>query len=435
LSDVKTRRGRTRLLAILAVAAVAMLCIRWLRKEDASQGDAAVAEHEPAAAMDLVQRGEYLARIGNCISCHTRHGGEAFAGGMSFGAPYASLGTLYSTNITPDRTTGIGGWKEQQFVRAMHEGRAPDHGRLFPAFPYNYFSRVTDDDAKAIFAYLRTVKPVRYTPPANSAAFTLRSGMALWNASFFKEGRFNPDTTQSAEWNRGAYLVNGLGHCGACHTPRNVFLAEKADAALSGSTYPESAASGKRQNWAAVNLTSASSGLGAWTVDDIKKYLKTGHSRRAGIFGPMNEVIANSLQYLTDDDAKAMAVYLKSLPPLNESPDNAIDSGHVQAGAPVYAEHCEKCHMSSGRGAFLKAPPVAGSAVAQARDPATLITVILHGAKVGAGGPAPFGAWEDMPSFADKLTDDQTAAVSNYVRGTWGNRGGMVTAQEVKNQR
>lgn len=390
--------------------------------------------HESRSATN-VQRGEYLARIGNCISCHTRRGGEAFAGGVPFVAPYAFLGTLYATNITPDPETGIGRWTEQQFVRALHEGRAPDGGRFFPAFPYTYFTRVTNEDAKAIYAYLRTIKPVRYTPPPNSAAFTQRWGMALWNPFFFENERFRPDAAQSAEWNRGAYLVNGLGHCGACHTPRNLLLAEKQDAALSGSSYPDLVSPGKRRTWFAVNLTSAANGLGAWAVDDIRKYLKTGHSRRAGVFGPMNDVVVNSLQFLTDGDAQAIAVYIKSLPALNESVAEAIDVERVQAGAADYAEHCEECHRTSGRGAFLKAPPVAGSAVVQGNDPATLINVVLYGAKVGAGAPAPFGAWEDMPSFADKLTNEQIAAVSNYVRGSWGNSGGVVTAREVEAQR
>lgn len=413
--------------------AAALLAIGTVRAADAPSPPPT--DKAAAPAPTLAQRGEYLARIGNCISCHTRHGGEPFAGGLIFTAPYTWFGALYSTNITPDRASGIGDWTEEQFVRALREGRSPRHGGLFPAFPYTAFTLVTDNDAKAIFAYLRTIKPVKYAPPDNSGAFNLRWGMAVWNALFFDARRFEPDSKQSAEWNRGAYLVNGLGHCGACHTPRNVFLAERGDAALSGGAYPEFLMPGKNRDWYAVNLTSAAGGLKAWSEDDIKKYLKTGHSRRAGIFGPMNEVVINSLQYLTDEDAKAMAVYLKSLPAQEDAAQEPIAATQLQAGAKVYADTCEECHRSSGRGAFLKAPPLVGSAVVQGKDPSTLINVILHGAAAGEGAPTPFGAWENMKSLGSKLTDEQVAAVSNYVRGSWGNRGGAVTAADVAKQR
>lgn len=431
--SIQSHRVRIALLLAAIVCGVfVVLCIGWFKGRGGSQREAV-----PGGPVDLaaVQRGEYLARIGNCFSCHTSREGEPFAGGVPFAAPYASLGTLYSTNITPDSVSGIGNWTEEQFVRALHRGEGPEGQRYFPAFPYTSFTQIAVDDAKAIYAYLRTIKPVRYKPPSNSFVFNRRWAMRVWNALFFEGVRFVADPSQTQQWNRGAYLVNGLGHCGACHTPRNIFLAEKKRAALSGSAYPEVIAPGQSRTWFAVNLTAAASGLGAWSVSDIKQYLKTGHSRRAGLFGPMNEVVINSLQYLTDEDAQAMAVYLKSLPALNESTTSPIDEQRMKSGAAVYEQHCEECHRSSGRGAFLKAPPVVGSAVVQGRHPSTLINVILYGAKAGVGAPEPFGAWEGMPGFADKLTDMQVAVLASYLRGHWGNRGSQVAAEEVARQR
>jgi len=390
----------------------------------------------PAPPVDpVLVRGEYLTKAGNCFSCHTRHGGEPFAGGLAFETPYTFLGKIHSTNITPDPETGIGTWTEEQFRRAMHEGVAPNGAKLFPAFPYTDFTLVSDEDVNAIYAYLKTIPPVKYTPPSNGIAFAMRWPMTFWNAMFFKEGRFQPDTTKSDEWNRGAYLVEGLGHCGACHTPRNIALAEREELALSGGTQRDLVAEGKVRTWAAVNLTQAKSGLAAWPVEQIARYLKTGHSTKAGIFGPMNEVIINSLQHLTVEDTKAMAVYLKSLPALNESPKQTLTDEQKTAAEALYKKHCDECHLASGRGAFMKAPPLAGSAIVQAMSPASLLNAILYGAKVGKGGPSPFGAWEDMPSFATKMTDEEIAAVANYVRSNWDNLGGPVKPADVAKQR
>lgn len=423
---------RTALWVLVAVGAGVVMYM-WRLQSSGPQTTGGSSGFEPVSAAD-VARGEYLARIGNCISCHTRPGGEPFAGGLAFSAPYSDVGTLYSTNITPDISTGIGSWTEAQFVRALREGEAPNHRPLFPAFPFTYFSRITLEDARALFAYLRGVKAVESVPPANTGIFTQRWGMRLWNALFFKKAEFEPDATRSADWNRGAYLVNVLGHCGACHTPRNFFLASKEDAALSGGTYLDAAGPHERRLWFAVNLTSAPEGLGAWSVQDLERYLKTGHSRRAGVFGPMNEVITNSLRYLDDADARAMAVYIKSLAP-SDSESRETAAAVTQEGAAVYAEHCEECHLESGRGAFLKAPPLVGSAVVQGRHPATLINVILYGAQVAPGGPNVPGAWEDMPALGDKLTDEEVAAVGNYVRNSWNNKAGALTSQDVAKQR
>ncbi len=385
----------------------------------------ALAQEDP-----ILARGQYLATAGNCISCHTRPGGIPFTGGLAFDTPF---GKLYSTNITPDDDTGIGKWTADDLRRALHEGIAPDGRNLFPAFPYTAFAKVTDEDVDAIYAYLRSLKAERYTPPSNSLAFSLRWPMKLWNKLFFKPAPFAEDTTQSAEWNRGAYLVEGLGHCSACHSPRNAEMAEITARAYAGGALLDKAGDGGPiRRWSAVNLTSAKEGLGSWPLEDLAKYLKTGFSSHAGSFGPMNEVIANSLKQLTREDTHAMAVYLKSLP-AQDSNSATVTPNQAKSGEAIYKERCSSCHQSSGRGGLFTAPPVAGSAVAQADDPAALINIILYGPETSRDIAT--GSWETMKPFKDVLSDQEVAAVSNYLRGSWGNRGRPVSASEVSKQR
>lgn len=399
----------------------------------AQTGDSSDAQ--PASAADagqgegILARGQYLADAANCYSCHTRAGGVPFSGGVAFETPF---GRIYSTNITPDGTTGIGSWKEDDLRRAMHEGIAADGSHLFPAFPYPSYTKVEDADVAAIYAYLRSLQPASYTPPKNGLLFSQRWALAIWNALFFKSGRFVPDTSQSTEWNRGAYLTAGLGHCGACHTPRNVFMAELSDKAYEGGVVMDRVAENKVRRWSAVNLTSAKHGLGSWSVDALAKYLHTGFSPRGGAFGPMNEVIVNSLVKLTAEDAKAMAVYLKSLPG-REYMGQSVSAEQAEAGAALYEKRCEECHTASGRGGIFSAPPLAGSAIVQAEDPSSLLNVILHGPATAEA--VSYGGWETMKSFGDVLEDAEVAAVSNYVRGSWGNVGRAVTADEVARQR
>jgi mono/diheme cytochrome c family protein len=374
-------------------------------------------------------RGGYLADAGNCVSCHTRPGAMPFTGGVRFETPF---GTLYSSNITPDPVTGIGAWTADDLRRAMHEGIAAGGYRLFPAFPYTSFTKVSDADIDAIYAYLRTLKAVRYTPPSSSFFFTQRSAMAPWNALFFIAGRFSPDTARSTEWNRGAYLVQGLGHCSACHTPRNLFMAETAGKAYAGGVLEDQVVRGKIRRWSAVNLTSAKNGIGAWSVNDLAKYLQTGFSARGGTFGPMNEIIVNSLKKLTAEDVRAMAVYLKSLP-AQEYRGDCVTPRQAEDGKAIYKDRCEKCHSASGRGGMFSGPPLAGSAVVQAEDPASLINIIIYGPETPR--EVAFGAWETMQPYAEVLNDSQVAAVSNYVRGSWGNRAAVVSAADVAQQR
>ncbi len=375
------------------------------------------------------EQGRYLAAAGNCVTCHTRPGGAPFAGGLPFTTP---LGTLYSTNITPDTQTGIGAWSAADLRLALQRGVARDGSHLFPAFPYPSFTKISDADIFAIYAYLRTVPAVRYRPPDNGLMFAMRWPMTLWNAMFFKPGRFGINLSQSAEWNRGAYLVSGLGHCGSCHTPRNFLLAEKADRAYHGGVLQSAVAPQQERRWSAVDLTSSARGLGSWSVAELTQYLQTGVSARAGSFGPMNEVIVNSLKFLAPEDLHAMATYLKSLPARSYA-DETVSAAQLSEGAPIYKARCEKCHGRSGRGGLFSAPPLAGSAVVQAEDPASLINVILYGPLMAK--ELSYGEWETMPAYARILSDAQIQAVSNYLRGSWGNRGGPLSSKSVAEQR
>ena len=393
------------------------------------------AEGTGAAQETPVERGQYLVRAANCVSCHTAKDGAPFAGGKAFQTTYSFFGEIYSSNITPDRETGLGGWTEDDFIRAMRFGVAPGEKLLFPAFPYTSFTKLSTADIKAIYAFLRTIPAVHAVPQENSVWFRQRWLMVLWNALFFEAGELLPDSSKSDAWNRGHYLVDALGHCGACHTPRNLLLAERAAAPLTGGVQIGEVEAGKYRTWSAPNLTSAESGLAKWSAEDLQKYLKTGSSRRAGAFGPMNEVIGNSLRYLTAPDVAALATYIKTIPADKESWPQILSADERAAGQVLYDKHCEECHLSTGRGGFRKAPPVAGNPIVQTRDAATLVNVIVYGAKPAEDIPSASDAWEDMPSFENKMTDSEIAQLANFLRATWGNRGGRVSPNSVAAQR
>jgi alcohol dehydrogenase (quinone), cytochrome c subunit len=377
----------------------------------------------------LIERGKYLAAAGNCASCHSRPEGAPFAGGVPFATPF---GTIYSTNITPDSDTGIGKWTVEDLRRAMHEGIARGGVYLFPAFPYPSFTKVSDEDVEAIYAYLRSLAPHRQSAPANGILLRQRWAMRIWNWLFFRPGRYVPEPTRSDEWNRGAYLVEGLGHCGACHTPRNVFMAEITSQKYSGGLLQDNVAMNRLRRWSCINLTSAKEGLAAWSLNDLSTYLKAGFAARAGTFGPMNEVIVSSLSRLTSEDVRAMAVYLKGLPP-HEHADGEITAKQIGTGEEIYRSRCEKCHLKSGRGGLFNGPPLQGSAIVQARDAASLINITLYGPDTPKD--ISFGAWESMQPYLEILDDSEVAAVVNYVRASWGNRGGPVSASDVAKQR
>ncbi|HEY5759918.1 MAG TPA: cytochrome c [Steroidobacter sp.] len=411
------------------VVLTAVFVDRSPRADDSSQGSAAT--DAPDAQ---VERGRYVALAANCASCHTRPGGAPYAGGVAFDAP---VGKIYSSNITSSIDRGIGKWTADDLRRALHEGVAAGGYRLFPAFPYTSFTQMTDEDVAALYAYLRTVKADEYQPPDNDFVFKQRWAMMLWNALFFEPARYQPDSKQTPEWNRGAYLVGALGHCGACHTPRNRFLAEESAKAYHGSTLREYVTADKVRDWAAVNLTSSADGLKTWSVEDLTKYLHTGFSLRGGAWGPMNEVVSNSTSKLTLEDARAMATYIKSLPaktlPEGEETRPSVTAEQASLGQSIYEDRCEKCHGASGRGGMFSGPPLAGSPTVQSADPDSLINAVLYGAIPAEG--MKLGAWETMKPYADVLSDTDIANVANYVRGSWGNAAPPVDAARVAKQR
>ena len=381
---------------------------------------------EPSAA---ASRGRYVATAANCVGCHTREGGAEYAGGRGLATP---LGTIHSTNITPDPETGIGRWSERDLMRALREGVAADGRHLFPAFPYTFYTRLTDPDIADLYAYLRTLKPARYRPPANDRAFRVRWPMAAWKALNLDPGAYEPDPAQSAEWNRGAYLVQGPGHCGACHTPRTWTLAEHSAAPLRGAVMSDEVKGGGVRDWYAVDLASTRQGLGAWTVDHIADYLGKGYSARAGSFGPMNAVIDSSTRWLRREDLRAIAVYLKSLRGADYAGE-AVGPEAARAGRPLYEKHCRECHGPSGRGGVFEGPPLAGSAIVQGEDASSLINLVLHGSDrpEGIGSPS----WESMPAYSESLDDGEVAALANYLRANWGNRASPVAPAAVARQR
>lgn len=388
----------------------------------------AIAASTSAFAGDFAQieRGRYLVQAGDCQSCHTDENGPPFAGARAIATPF---GTLYSRNITPDPATGIGGWSDEDFYRAMHEGISRDGSHLYPAFPYPWYTKMTRADVAAIKSYLDTVTPVRQIVPPNKLNWPMswRALVGVWNHLFFDEGEFQPDANKSAEWNRGAYLVEGPGHCSACHSPKNILGAVKKHDLFEG---------GEGENWLAPDLTGrALSGVSEWSVDDIAAFLKTGVNSRTRATGPMAEVVELSTSHLSEDDAKAIAAYLKDLPnglsaSAKETAGTAAENAH---GRDLYVDNCTACHMENGTGEAGIFPSLKGSAIAQSPDPATAIHLVLSGSRAAStsANPNRFG----MPPFAGKLSDDDVAALLSYVRGAWGNRAGAVSDSQVASVR
>ena len=378
-----------------------------------------------------VDRGRYLARAGDCIGCHTAPDGQPFAGGY---AVETGFGKIYTPNITPDRQTGIGKWSADDLWRAMHHG-VDDEGRhLYPAFPYPWFTKATRGDVDALKAFLDTVPPVRQAnkPPQLPWWMAWRFEVAGWNLLWFDEGGFKPDPARSEQWNRGAYLVEGLGHCGDCHTPKNELGGADADRRLAGG-YTEG---GHHNGWYAPALTnSRRAGLADWSADDIARYLKTGSNAHTAAAGPMVEVIANSTSHLSDTDLQAMAVYLKSQPARagGDATITPLARPTLERGQALFTDNCAACHMHDGTGIRDFFPALAGSSTIQAGAPATVLRIVLDGARV----PAQPGqrAYVAMPGFADKLSDADIAAVVSYIRNAWGNRASAVDVAGVAQAR
>jgi mono/diheme cytochrome c family protein len=377
-----------------------------------------------ASASNDIMRGQYLARIGDCEFCHTDTKGKPFAGGRAIPTPF---GVIYSINITPDRETGIGAWTEQDFYKAMHTGISNDGSHLYPAFPYPWFTKVTRADVDAIKAYLNTVAPVVQKDKTNQLPWYLnwRGELFGWNTLFFDEGEYKTDTTQSAEWNRGAYLVEGLAHCGACHTPANW---------LGGTKHSKPYEGGNAGlHWAAPGLGSnLRDGVGGWSTDEIVEYLKSGSNAKSASAGPMSEVVMNSTQYLSDADLNAIALYLKNRPnaPTKSPPKtDALGTAALARGQALYLDNCTGCHMPDGLGIARVFPPLTGSAAIQADNPGTVIHVVLAGSKMADPSSKPTGL--SMPGFGWKLDDREIAEVVNYARHAWGNLAPLVDADAV----
>ena len=371
---------------------------------------ALVAATPALAASDA---GKYQAVLGDCAGCH----GKNLAGGVALQTPF---GKIVAPNITPDKDTGIGNYSAEDFRKAMKEGMGPGGKRLYPAMPYPYYARMRDADVAALWSYIKTVKPVRNTVNVNQLnfPFNLRILMAGWNALFFKPASLGPDAGHSAQWNRGRYVVEGAGHCGACHASKNLFGADKPT--LSGASL---------QGWWAPDLTSAPmSGLASWSESDIVTYLGTGHNGRSIASGPMAEAVENSTSLMNDGDLKAIAIYLKTLAPSDGNGGGAGASSQMTAGANVYRMNCAACHGLDGKGSAIF-PPLAGNPVLTQSSAESLGRVVLAGARAAATAKAPTG--QGMPSFAWKLGDGDVANVLTYVRNTWGNAAPGVDADQV----
>jgi cytochrome c553 len=382
-------------------------------------------EPPPASA---VARGAYLARVGNCIACHTERGGIPFAGGRAIETPF---GTVYSSNITPDNPNGIGAWSANDFWKALHDGRSRDGHLLAPAFPYPNYTWVTREDSDAIYAFLRSLPAAnrKNTPQALRWPYSTQAALYAWRTLYFKPQVFAPDTSKPAEWNRGAYLVRGLGHCSACHTTRNAFGAQSDMMDLSGGVIP-------MQNWYAPSLSSkAEAGVGDWDIARVQRLLLSGVAPRGTVLGPMAEVVLQSTQYLSADDARAIAVFLKSLPQRAGEPVNAppLPLRVAERGAKVYRDRCAQCHGDKGEGVAGAYPALAGNRAVNLPVSANLVQVVLGGgfAPATSGNPKPFG----MPPYATILGDEDVAAVISHIRMSWGNHSGAVSELDVSTQR
>ncbi len=378
------------------------------------------------------ESGRYLALAANCNACHTVKGGAPFAGGLEFATPF---GTLYSTNITQDSETGIGAWSFEDFYRAMKYGLRPNGEHLYPAFPYTHYAKMPDEDIAAIFKYMQTIGAANVENKTNKLNFPFSERRLLgpWKMLFHNAEEYSAVPEQSEQWNRGAYLVQGPAHCGACHSPRNVVGAIKPDLALSGGVYQDRVKFGYHRNWSAVNLTSAATGLQSWDEQDIVDYLQSGVSDKAIVHGPMRDVVFGSMEHLNQEDLKAIAVYLKRLAPIEHPAKPAIKEETLRAGEIVYTVHCGSCHLPTGLGAEGLGVSLAGNPIVQAADPASLINLILYGPHLP---DAPFSVdRSNMKMFGKRLSDKDIAAAASYLRTSFGNRAGGVSPAQVKAQR
>jgi mono/diheme cytochrome c family protein len=406
--------------ALLVALALAGAAVYGLNHLDEAKPDQAPIAATPA----LIERGAYLARAGNCMGCHTQRGGAPYAGGRAIATPF---GDVFAPNLTPDPATGLGQWSGADFWAALHNGRSKAGRLLTPAFPYTNYALVTRDDADALFAYLQSLPAVVLANRPHELRFPYNTqpALAVWRALYFRPAVFKPDAARSAEWNRGAYLTQGLGHCNACHAPRNSLGATQDAADFSGGMLTSLA-------WYAPSLHDpAEAGVAAWSAPALRQWLKTGSNAHSSALGPMSEVILGSTQYLNDADLSAMAAYLQSLPQhaVPTAAPKRPEQGLRELGQSLYADHCARCHGEQGQGIDGAYPALAGNRSVQMQNPANLLRIIQRGgfAPATAGNPRPYG----MPPFAGILSEQEQAALASFVRNAWGNRAADVRPLDV----
>lgn len=378
-----------------------------------------------AADKELVRQGEYMARASDCVACHTAPGGQPFAGGLAMPTP---VGEIYTTNITPDQETGIGNYTLEQFSAALRQGKSPD-GPLYPAMPFTSYTKMTDEDIEALYAFfMNAVEPVKQENKASDIPWPLsmRWPLNLWKGMFLEEGVYQADSTQTDQWNRGAYLVQGPGHCGSCHTPRGVAFQEKGlteedDAFLAGA---------ELDGWWATSLHGdRQTGIGALSASDIATLLKTGMGGQVTVSGSMNEVISHSTQHLNDEDLLAIGTYLKSLSPSQDSVATNVNTP-ILSGAELYNEYCSTCHNNSGSGYPGVTPALAGNPTVNAKNPGSVIRVVLEGLESPISGPG--HTQRLMPGYGWQLNNEQVANLLTFMRNRWGNNADPVSASEVE---
>jgi len=372
----------------------------------------------------LIERGRYLAVVGDCMACHTAEDGERFAGGRPLKTPF---GTVLSANITPDRETGIGDYNADEFYRALHDGVDNKGRQLYPAFPYEYFTHVSREDSDALFAYLSSLPPMHHKVDRNQLPFpfNLRPGVALWNLLYLDKGPLAPIASKSAQWNRGRYLVEGLGHCQACHTPRTFLGGPQRDHAFQGGTFGDLFAPDITQN--------KRKGIGGWARKDVEQFLREAHNDYSGASVEMGEVVTFSLSQLNDADFAALVEYLTDQPASPSTTVKAPDQVVMRQGRAIWEDECSACHRMDGEGVPGMFPRLKGNPNLQQDDPTTVLHFILGGTRRTATDKAPtrFG----MPAFAWKLDDAQVAAVATYARNSWGNSAPAVHADQVADLR
>lgn len=418
---------------IVALIVVGAGVVAWFVTRTPASAFDGVAVAAPSA--DLIRRGEYVARQADCVACHSLPNGRPFAGGLTMGTP---LGAIFATNITPDRKTGIGTFSLADFERAVRQGVAPGGRRLYPAMPYPSFVKMNDDDIRALYAFFMHGVPAVELPNRESTIrwpLNMRWPLALWNFAFTESGTYANKPGRDEQWNKGAYLVQAAGHCGACHTPRSLTMNEKAldegsPLYLSGALL---------DGWYAPSLRQDhNTGLGRWSEDEIYQFLKSGRNRHGVVFGSMTDAYNNSLQFLTDDDLRSIAHYLKTLPgdPERDGPpwryvETQLDRS--RPGAQIYAAKCSFCHGSDGKGQNQWIPPLAGASSSLATESASQINLALNGSGrvVSAGVPDAYR----MPPYRAQLSDREIAEVLSYIRSSWGNHATQVTAAEVRHLR